>query len=495
IAEGDVLSAARVLMEAGEFLNAAEYFDRAGDYPAAGEAYMKAREWDAAAAMFMKGGDEMRAAEAYAKSEHPREAAEIFIRLGQPGRAAELFESAGDFVEAADVYREAGQRAKEFAALQKVKPGDYGYNTAVMKMGEFFKGQGKLDLAEEKFVQAIGGAEADDTNLEMYYGLGTVYEESGRFEDAVKAYNRIQLIDYGYKDVDERIKSCRGRTNAAAAAATAPGAAQAGGADAAKRYTIMREVGRGGMGVVYKAKDNVLDRIIAIKLLPKSISDNPKAIKCFSAEARSAAQLNHTNIVTLYDFQQAGGRSFITMEYVEGVTLKKLMGMTDALQISKALKIIYQCCQGLDYAHKKGIIHRDIKPANIMISKQNIVKIMDFGLAKILGEETLTDTGKVSGTVLYMSPEQLKGEKLDRATDIYSLGLVLYELVTGRHPFPDGDPAYNHVHTVPRRPEELRPEVPAHLSGIVMRCIEKDRAKRFESALQLAMALREAAAG
>ncbi len=136
------------------------------------------------------------------------------------------------------------------------------------------------------------------------------------------------------------------------------------------------------MGVVYKAMDNNLNRIIAIKLLPKSISDNPKAIMRFSQEARSAAQLNNSNIVTLYDFQQAGGRSFITMEYVEGVTLRKLQSMVDRVAMAKALKIIYQCCQGLDYAHRKGIIHRDIKPSNIMITKQNVVKIMDFGLAK-----------------------------------------------------------------------------------------------------------------
>jgi serine/threonine-protein kinase len=268
-------------------------------------------------------------------------------------------------------------------------------------------------------------------------------------------------------------------------------AQQPQGEDPAKRYKVMAEVGRGGMGVVYKAMDQNLDRIIAIKVLPKSISENPKMVKRFAIEARSAAALNHPNIVTLYDFQQAGGRDFISMEYVEGITLKKYMNMTKQIPLMNALKIIYQCCQGLDYAHQKGIVHRDIKPSNIMINKQNVIKIMDFGLAKVAGEETITEAGSLSGTVMYMSPEQLIGEKLNAATDIYSLGLVFYELVAGRHPFPDGDVAYHHVHTQPKPPKEFRPDIPDVLNDIVLRSINKDRAQRFTSAMEMAQSLRQ----
>ncbi|MGA2192121.1 MAG: protein kinase, partial [Nitrospirota bacterium] len=502
IAENDFVSAGKAYVNAGEFAGAAEYFERAGDYIAAGEAYLKENDYSSAGVMLMKGGQELRAAEAYEKNGDIRQAADIYEKLGDTDKAAALIEEFGDYFDASEMYRKAGQTAKALAALQKVSPSDPQYGMAVFKMAEFFKSQGKLDLAAEKFKQAIGTAEADFGNLEMYYGLATVYESLGRYSEAAGLFKNIQLVDYTFKDSGDRLKACEekasqtpARTDSASSSGQVSGGTETRTKEASKRYAIMGEIGRGGMGIVYKAKDNNLNRIIALKLLPKSISENPKAVMRFSAEARSAAQLNHTNIVTLYDFQQAGGRSFITMEYVEGATLKKLMGMVDKLAISKALKIVYQCCQGLEYAHRKGIVHRDIKPSNIMISKQNVVKIMDFGLAKMAGDNTLSEAGTISGTLLYMSPEQLVGGKLDKKTDIYSLGLVLYELIAGGHPFAKGDAAYHHTHTVPEPPSALRPEIPENLDRITLKCLEKDPAKRFESALQLALALREVPLG
>lgn len=502
LADGDSVQAARMYMEAGDYLKAAELFEIVGEHVLAGEASMAGGEYMAAADMFVKGDDLTHAAEAYEKGGDLKAAAEVYIQLGDTARATSLIEQSGDFMRAADAYREQGDTEKELASLQKVSPGDSGFIAATERLAAHFQARGDLKLAAEKYVQAIGSAEADGGNVALFYGLGAVYEAAKKYDEAANFYRKVQLVDLRYKDVEERMNACREylsqsmvNTVAEEAGPDDTSEARMRVKEAAKRYTVLGEVGRGGMGIVYKARDNNLNRIIALKLLPKSISDNPKAILRFSAEARSAAQLNHANIVTLYDFQQAGDRSFITMEYVEGVTLKKLMGMVDSLPIIKALKIVYQCCQGLDYAHKQGVIHRDIKPSNIMISKQNIVKIMDFGLAKLAGEETLSDAGKVSGTLQYMSPEQLMGEKLDPSTDIYSLGLVLYELVTGTHPFAKGDAAYHHIHTVPKPPSELRPDIPENLSGIILKCLEKDHARRFESALQLALALREVPVG
>jgi tetratricopeptide (TPR) repeat protein len=495
LSEGESARAGEMYMEAGDYLKAAELFDVSGEYVKAGEAYMAAGEYAVASEMFLKGEDLTRAADACEKGGDLKGAADIHMRLGDTVRATAIIERSGDFMRAAGLYRELGMPDRELATLQKVSSGDPGFVSASVRLAEHFQAQGDLKLSAEKYVQAIGGAEPDSGNVDLFYGLATVHEAAKRYADAEKFYHKVQLVDFRYKDVEERVANCAQYVSQSMPD-TAPGqddnsATRIRAEEAAKRYTVLGEVGRGGMGIVYKARDNNLNRIIALKLLPKSISDNPKAVMRFSAEARSAAQLNHTNIVTLYDFQQAGDKSFITMEYVEGVTLKKLMGMVDKLPIIKSLKVIYQCCQGLDYAHKKGIIHRDIKPSNIMISKQNIVKIMDFGLAKILGEETLSDAGTVSGTLLYMSPEQLLGEKVDPATDIYALGLVLYELVAGEHPFAKGDAAYHHVHTVPKPPNELRPDIPENLSAIILKCLEKDRTTRFESARQLALALRE----
>ena len=499
-ADGNYVKAADMLAESSDFIKAAELYHGAGEYGKAGECYMQSREYYDAAGMFEKAGDDLRAAVAYDKNGDFKISAELYLKLGNVDKAASLVEAAGEYFSAAEMFRKAGLPAKEFSALQKVRQGDPGYLNACGRMADILREQGKLDVAAQKYIIAIGDSEPDEENIGYFYGLATIYESDGKFKEAVQMYKKIQLVDIAYKDVDERVTTCESQISAPGSkagigapgnSAGPPDSSAAAGTSESKRYTILQEIGRGGMGVVYKAMDNNLNRIIAIKLLPKSISDNPKAIMRFSQEARSAAQLNNSNIVTLYDFQQAGGRSFITMEYVEGVTLRKLQSMVDRVAMAKALKIIYQCCQGLDYAHRKGIIHRDIKPSNIMITKQNVVKIMDFGLAKSAGEETLTDAGSISGTIMYMSPEQIQGGKLGRTTDIYSLGLVLYELIAGKRPFPEGDAGYHHVHTAPAPPSQLRPEIPASLNQVIMKCIEKDPSKRFESAYALAMALRE----
>lgn len=516
----DYAKAGRMFLEAGSFLKAADFFSQGGELASAADAFMQAGEYQSAAELYQAVNDLPKAGAAFEKAGMLSKAAEVYLELGEVDRASALVERSGDFVLAAELYRKQENDDKELSALQKVGTDDHRYNEAVGRMGEIFKKKGNMKLAIEKYMQAIGGADPNQFNLTLFYGLASVYEADGSYDLALNGYSRIQLVDFGFRDVGERIKECEklaaqprqgrqasqpGAQPAAAPDASAPAAgvpapqaqqpqaapAQDPSQDAAKRYAIIKEVGRGGMGVVYQAKDKHLNRVIALKVLPRHISENPKMVKRFAVEARSAAQLTHTNIVTLYDFQQAGGRSFITMEFVDGVTLKNLMVKTERLPIINVLKIIYQCCQGLDYAHKKGIIHRDIKPSNIMINKQNVIKIMDFGLAKVAGEETLTDAGSLSGTVMYMSPEQLLGDKLDQRTDLYALGMMFYEMVTGKHPFAEGDMAYHHVHTQAKPPKEVRADVPDKLSEIIMKCIDKDRDKRYQSAAQLAMALRE----
>jgi serine/threonine protein kinase len=199
-------------------------------------------------------------------------------------------------------------------------------------------------------------------------------------------------------------------------------------------YKILEKIGEGGMGEVYKAEDTKLKRTIALKFLPKTMTANAESRARFEQEAQVAAALNHPNIVTVYEIGEHDEQVFMAMEYVDGQTLKEKIAF-HPLPLTEVLEITEKICEGLGAAHKAGIIHRDIKPQNILVDKNNHIKILDFGLAKLKGVSPLTKEASTLGTVNYMSPEQAKGKEVDQRTDIWSLGVVLYEMLTGELPF------------------------------------------------------------
>jgi serine/threonine-protein kinase len=249
-------------------------------------------------------------------------------------------------------------------------------------------------------------------------------------------------------------------------------------------YTILEELGRGGMGVVYKAEDTKLKRTVALKFLPPDFTSDTEARERFIHEARAAAALNHTNICTIYEIDEADGKYFIAMELIEGVSLKeKITG--GPLPLDTSIDIARQIAGGLEKAHSRGIVHRDIKSANIMITGDGQVKIMDFGLAKSRGATQLTKEGTTLGTTQYMSPEQARGHAVDHRSDIWSLGVVLFEMVTGRFPFAgDYDQAviYSILNEEPAALTGLRTGVPVELERIANKCLEKDPAERYQTA-------------
>ncbi len=260
------------------------------------------------------------------------------------------------------------------------------------------------------------------------------------------------------------------------------------GANFANRYHILEELGRGGMGKVYKALDTQVDEKLAIKILNPEVAYDEKSRERFRNELKTTRQISHRHICRVYDFSEAEGQAFITMEYVSGEDLKSLIRRIGQLTSGKAVFIARQIAEGLTEAHRLGVIHRDLKPHNIMLDKEGNVRIMDFGIARTFKKSGVTDTGVIIGTPEYMSPEQVEGRDADQRSDIYSLGIIMYEMLTGRVPFAGDTPlsvAVKQKTERPINPRRLNPQIPVEISRTILRCLEKDRNLRFQDAQQL----------
>lgn len=263
------------------------------------------------------------------------------------------------------------------------------------------------------------------------------------------------------------------------------------------RYEILEEAGNGGMATVYKAKDHVLNRLVAVKVLKDEFTTDSDFIKRFNTEAQSAAGLSHANIVSIYDVghEEENNLYYIVMELVKGKTLKEIINRDGAISWKWAVNIAIQIAAALEVAHKNGIIHRDIKPHNIIITEDGVAKVTDFGIAKAVSNSTITAFGTTIGSVHYFSPEQAKGGITDAKSDLYSLGVVMYEMLTGKVPFDADTPvsvALKHMQEEPVEPIEINSEIPQAVNDIVMKAMQKDPINRYQSATEMLHDLSEA---
>jgi serine/threonine protein kinase len=254
------------------------------------------------------------------------------------------------------------------------------------------------------------------------------------------------------------------------------------------RYILAEKIGDGGMALVYKAKCQLLNRYVAIKILRPEFTTDEEFVKKFKRESLAAASLSHPNIVGIYDVGEEDGIYYIVMEYVNGQTLKEFIKQNGKIDYKETLKIVYQIALALEHAHKNGVVHRDVKPHNILITEDKIVKVTDFGIARASSSTTMTNTGRVMGSVHYLSPEQAKGGFSDHRTDIYSLGVVMYEMLTGRPPFDAESPisvALKHIQDTYIEPSSIDKSIPTAVNDIVVKAMEKNMVKRYQNAREL----------
>jgi len=364
----------------------------------------------------------------------------------------------------------------------------------LVKIGHHLQSGGEVTTAISVVQRAIAGLPVRRELLSAFYSLAELLEEHGDLRAAEAAWQRVVEFDYGYRDAIQRLHiveaqriADEGAPSSGSGLTPPPESRASGITDAASRYVLEQELGRGGMGVVYRARDTRLGRTVAIKILnPRQ--HTPDAIRRFEREARAAAALSHPGIVNIYDFDRGFSSFYISMEFVSGPTLLQLIREETSFVRLNLLNLLRQIVDAVGYAHARHVVHRDLKPANMILADRRQVKILDFGIARRLDELDLSASG-ATGTPYYMAPEQILGEDPDERTDIYAIGVTLFQMATGSLPFATGNILRAHLEQPPPDPQALAPDLEPALSHLIVRCLAKDREQRPRDGAALLAAL------
>lgn len=517
-------SLAEIYARTGHHAQAAKILTGLAQPAEAAQAYENAQQWPEAAAQWQAARQWRRAAEAWAKTRRLHDAARCYEQAGDQKLAAETYEAAGDAAAAAQAFAAAGQslaastrflsignKSAAAQALQKVKPGGPEFEQATALLVPLLMDEGLFDAALHRLrMLAPPGPGASTQALDRLYWEGRVLEEMGQAQAAALCYQRLMALQRNHRDAAERIQSLgtlavRQAEVAAARQAVAPslgvtapafpGAAPppaqeplAEGSLLAGRYEIHAELGRGGMGQVWKAKDRELGEWVAIKtvLRQPGVAAADRDEERLVREVQICRRITHPNVVRVFDLGRVPGGIFITMEFIEGKRLDQLIGGKKQLSFGRAKSLLAEICEGLKEAHSLGIVHRDLKPGNVMVTPGRL-KILDFGIARApdSSDLALTRTGIAVGSPLYMSPEQIQGETLDGRSDLYALGVLAFTLLAGREPFLGANATaivLDHLQTPAPSLQSFRPDTPPEWSRFVATLLAKNAEDRYADA-------------
>lgn len=509
--EGDLIGAIEKFREAKEFSRCAELYSDLQEFTKAAEMHEFAGEHYLAGKMFLDEKDYAKAGENFEKAGYIDEAILAFRNGKFDDKLVKLFEKNNKYFELADYF--VGRKMYDQAAIaaEKIVPTDSNYRFGLFVRGKIKYDRGDYENAQKLFIEALAQTDtliAQDLNIVHYYALTEQYRNATEFKSLEmielklaqnkiepgaieKAQNIMRMIrDKSFSRVSQsKILSWRssgGETSGMPMSSLRPPPIMSPHSE--RRYSVIKEIGRGGMGVVYLAKDSKLDREVALKILPSSIKNSERIIQTFLREAKSAAALNHPNIVTVFDTGVQDGDYFISMEHIDGKTIKRILKKKGKFAFHVVVELLKQLLSGLEYAHSKKVIHRDLTTNNIMWTRQKLIKIMDFGLAKVI-HNLHSEQSIIGGTPSFMSPEQTLGKPADHRTDIYSLGICIFEMTLGTLPFSKGDLGYHHLHTPPPIPKEIDPTIPEVLNEVILRCLQKKPEDRYQTVADIAKAL------
>jgi tetratricopeptide (TPR) repeat protein len=472
---GSTDQAASELEAAGQFQEAAELRATGEDMEGSAKLFEKAGDYDRAGDAYRSSGDIAEAARCYEAAYDYDNALECYREVGDEPKALEILEKTGEFYDAGCVASEIGDADRAMVNLQQVEQRDPNYGDACKLIAKVLEERGDFDVAADKIEEALRCAGSKAT-AELHERHAELLVKAGRSDRAIDAYQTVRRIDPQRRDVSERIaeleREKRAESGEKREGSAEKSAGSAADTNAESRYEILGEIGRGAMGVVFKARDKNLGRVVALKRLPENLRDHPAAVTLFRREAQAAAALNHRNIVTLFDAGEEDGSYFISMELLEGMPLNQILEKRGRLSVSDTARLGVQIAAGLQYAHDQRIVHRDIKTGNLFFTKDRTVKIMDFGLAKTI-EEVRKSSTMIGGTPYYMAPEQAAGEELDHRADLYAFGVTLYQIVTGTVPFREGDLTFHHRNTAPPDPRTHVKEIPEALAEIILELLAK----------------------